>query len=231
MNDDAALKRESLKDIPLFSELNIEQIRQITSISSLEKHPKNNIIFLEGNQYRGFYIMLKGSVKIYKTSPEGKEVILHIIKPPYPFADVPLFEGGSYPANAQALEDSTILFIPKNEFMELILKNPTVSLKISAGFAKRLRLMSKQMEDITLKEVSNRLAKYILDEVKRTGTDRLPEPFVKLTISKSTIASLLGTITETLSRTFKKLQNENIIRMDGKKIFVSDLSRLKELAK
>lgn len=231
MDGEQILRKETLKDIPLFSELDIEQLRQITSISSLEKRRKNDILFLEQDEYRGFYIMLKGSVKIYKSSPEGKEVILHIIKPPYPFADVPLFEGGKYPANAQALEDSVILFIPKNEFMELILKNPLICLKISAGFAKRLRLMSRQMEDLTLKEVSNRLAKYIMDEVKRTGTEYLPEPFVKLTITKSTLASLLGTITETLSRTFKKMQNENIIRMDGKKIFVSNLSRLKDLAK
>ncbi len=230
MNNESIIKKEALKNIPLFSELNTGQLEQIIHISKLGKYPKNKLLFLEGDSYRGFFIMLEGSVKIYKTSPDGKEIILHIIKPPLPFADVPLFEGGSYPANSQTLEDSLILFIPKNEFMDLILKNPGISLKITIGFAKRLRLMSKQMEDITLKEVSNRLAKYILDEVKRNGTDKLPEPFLKLTISKATIASLLGTITETLSRTFKKLQNENIIRVEGKKIFVTDLPGLKKLS-
>lgn len=231
MKDESIIKKEALKNIPLFSELNTGQLEQITHISKLEKYSKNKLLFLEGDSYRGFYIMLEGSVKIYKTSPEGKEVILHIIKPTFPFADVPLFEGGSYPANAQTLEDSIILFIAKDEFMNLILKNPEIIIKITAGFAKRLRLMGNQLEDITLKEVSNRLAKYILDEVKRNGTDKLPEPFLKLTISKSTIASLLGTITETLSRTFKKLQNENVIQVEGKKIFVTDFNHLKKLSK
>ncbi len=230
MNDDSTIKKQALKNIPLFSELTSRQLEQIAHISTIEKYPKNKLIFLEGDSYRGFYIVLKGSAKIYKTSTDGKEVILHLINPPFPFADVPLFEGGSYPANAQSLTDSSILFIPKNEFINLILKSPEISLKITAGFAKRLRLMSKQLEDITLKEVSNRLANYILGEIKRSGNDKLPEPFVKLAISKATIASLLGTITETLSRTFKKLQKENIIRVEGKKIFVTDLSRLKKLS-
>ncbi len=223
--------KDTLRDIPLFSELEIGQLREITEISMLKKTPKNRIIFLEGDPYVGFYIVLKGSVKVFKSSVEGKEVILHIIKPPFPFADVPLFEGGDYPASAQALEESVLLFIPKNDFIELLQKNPSLSLKIIAGFAKRLKKMSVQIEEMTLKEVTNRLAKYLYDEINKNGNQDLPEPFLKLTVSKTTIASLLGTVTETLSRTLKKLQNEKIIRVNGKTIFVSDYARLKELAK
>ncbi len=223
--------KDTLRDIPLFSALEIEQLREISKISKLKNISKNKIIFLEGDSYLGFYIVLKGSIKVFKSSEEGKEVILHIIKPPFPFADVPLFEGGNYPASAQALEDSIVLFIPKNDFIDLLGKNPSLSLKIIAGFAKRLKKMSIQIEEMTLKEVTNRLAKYLFDEIKKNGTQNLPEHFIKLTISKTTIASLLGTVTETLSRTFKKLQDEKILRVNGKTIFILDFERLKELVR
>ncbi len=230
MTNEDLLKRETLKDIPLFSEFTVEQLRQVTRIGRLEKFVKNKIIFLENENYRGFYIVLKGKIKVFKTSSDGKEHILHIVKPPHPFADVPLFEGGNYPASAQALEDCVLLFVPKNEFLGLLENNAQLSLKMVAGFAKRLKKLSEKLEDITFKEVGNRLAKYIVEEVEKSGTAGLAEPFVKLSLPKSTIASYIGTITETLSRTLKKMQNEKIIRVQGKKIFVEDYPRLKDLA-
>jgi CRP/FNR family transcriptional regulator len=231
MESSHIIEKETLRDLPLFSELEIKELRQITAISSIQRFKKNDIIFLEGAEYRGFYIVLKGTVKVFKVSSEGKESILHLIKSPQAFADVPLFEGGDYPANAQALEDCALLFIPKRGFVELLQKSPTISLKMLAGFAKRLKLISKRFEDLSLKEVTNRLARYLVEELERSGTTKLPEPFVNLSISKATLAAYLGTITETLSRTFKKLQDENIIRVHGKTIFVENYVRLKYLAK
>ncbi len=100
-----------------------------------------------------------------------------------------------------------------------------------AGFSKKMKSLVNQLEDISSKEVPNRLAKYILKEINSSGTETLPEPFVKLTVPKSTIAAYLGTITETLSRSFKKLQDEEIIRISGKTVFINDLEKLKDLAK
>lgn len=221
-------KKVTLRDVPLFSEMDISHLREISEISRIEQVKKNQHIFIENDYYRGFYIVLKGNIKIYRVSAEGKEYILHLRKPPQPFADVPLFEGGNYPANAQALEDSILLFIPKEEFTELIRKNPSIALKMLAGFAKRMRNMTNKMEEISTKEVSNRLARFILEEIEKNGSIKLEEPFLRLTISKTTVATYLGTITETLSRTFKKFQNENIIVVNGKKIFVKDLKKLKQ---
>lgn len=221
----------TLREIPLFTELSIQQLRQITAASNLKRFSKHEILFLENDHYTGFYILLKGVIKVYKISSNGKESIVHIIKPFNVFADIPLFEGGNYPVSAEALEESLALYIPKENFLILINKNPDLCLKMLAGFAKRLKSLVNQLEDLTSKEIPNRLAKYLLIEIKSTGTEEHPEPFVKLSIPKSTIAAYLGTITETLSRTFKKLQNEGIIRVSGKKIFVTNLKRLKELAK
>src|SRR5690606_12112630 len=140
------------------------------------------------------------------------------------------FEGKDYPVNANALEESLTLFVPKEKFISLIKEHPELSLKMLGGFAKRMKSLVKQIEDLSSKEVINRLAKYILNEVNKNGTENLPEPFIKLTVPKSVVASYIGTITETFSRTLNKLQSEEIISVQGKRIFVTNYPRLKKLA-
>ena len=231
MPDETPEYKKTLRSLPLFSELSIEELRKVTTFSDVKKFQKNYFLFHECDFYTGFFILLKGSVKVYKITPDGRESVVHIVKPLSAFADIPLFEGSNYPANAQSLEESLAIFISKEGFLKLIKENPEISLKMLGGFAKRLKSLVNQLEDIYSMEVPNRLAKYILKEIKSSGTEKLPEPFVKLSVPKSTIAAYLGTITETLSRAFKKLQDKNIIRVNGKKIFVNNMKRLKDLAK
>ncbi len=231
MNDFELNNKKILREIALFSELSIEQLRTISEKSKIKKYAKHEFIFFEGDYYKGFYLLLKGSVKIYKLTAQGKESVVHIVKPLSIFADIPLFEGKDYPVSAQTLEESLLLFIPKDGFMEIIKKNPDISLKMLAGFAKRLKALVTQVEELSTMEVKNRLAKYLIKEIKINKTDKLIEPFIKLNVPKTTIASYLGTITETLSRTFNKLEFEKIIRVKGKKIFITDFEKLKNLAK
>jgi CRP/FNR family transcriptional regulator len=223
-------KKDTLRKIPLFSEMDIEHLRKITAISKTLKYKKNKFLFYDDEVYKGFYILLKGLVKVFKNSINGKESVLHIIKPVNIFADVPLFEGGNYPATAQTLEESILIFIPKEEFLNLIKEDPEISLKMFSGFAKRLKEMTNKIENISSKEVINRLAAYLIKEIKNSKTGKLEEPFIRLNVPKRTIAAYIGTITETLSRTFKKLQDEEIIKVRGKTIIVTNYTRLKKLA-
>lgn len=222
--------KETLKSLPIFSELSIEQLRRISEISAIYKYSKGENLFRAGNYYSGFYILLKGLVKVYDLNKEGKETVIHIIKPVNVFADIPLFEGKDYPVNADALAESIVLLVPKEKFIFLIKKHHEISFKMLAGFAKRMKSLEKRIEDLSTKWVINRLAKYLIKEVKKSGTENLPEPFVKLVVPKSVIASYLGTITETFSRTLNKLQSDSIIRVNGKRIFIIDLKQLHKLA-
>lgn len=224
-------EKEPLRSIALFSELSIDELRKISSFSKIKNFKKNEIIFNEDDFYLGFYILLKGTVKIFKLSPRGKESVLHIIQPLNAFADIPLFDGGNYPVNAVAVEESIALLIPKDKFLALLKSDSDMSLKMLSGFAKRLKSLINQVENLNSSEVPSRLAKYLINEVNSSGTEKLPEPFIKLSIPKATLAAFIGTITSTLSRTFKKLQDDKIIRVVGKKIFISDFERLKKLAK
>ncbi len=222
---------ETITKLPLFSELNVADLKKITAISQVIRFKKSQTIFYEGDYYTGFYILLNGSVKVSKYSSDGKETVIHLIEPLDAFGDIPLFEGGDHPVNAETLSDSVLLFIPKKEFLNLLSNNSNLSIKMLTGFAKRMRFLTKKVEELTTKEITSRLAVFLVDEIKKSGKDKLPEPFIKLTIPKKNIASYLGTITETLSRTFKKLQDEKIIRVSGKTIFVSDFDKLKEKCK
>jgi CRP/FNR family transcriptional regulator len=220
-----------LQDIPLFSELTTQELREITALSQLVNYKRNEYVFHEGEEFRGIYIVLKGLVKIFKISPQGKEYILHILTKPHIFGDVPLFTGGDCPASVQVLEDSTLLFVPKNGFLLLLKENPNLSFKIMSGFAKRLKSITVKAEDLSLKEVINRLADYIVKGIKDNGNSNLPEPFYKIPLSNPTLAAYLGTIPETISRAIKKLKDNKIIRVHEKTIFVKDFEKLKNLAK
>lgn len=231
MRNGQKISAETLNNLPLFSELTSQQSKRIISISKIINYKKNETIFMEGDPYKGFYILLNGSVKIYKISFEGKESILHLIKPFESFGDVPLFEGGNYPVNAQIISDSVLVFIPHKEFIQLIKNNSTICFNMLVGFAKKMRRLTQKVEELSTKEVSNRFARYLLEEIKKAGTDNLPEPFIRINISKKNIASYIGTITDTLSRLLKKLQKEKIIRVAGKSIFILDLDKVKTLAR
>lgn len=220
----------TINEIPIFSELSVEDLRRITSISRLMNYKKNEYVFHEGEEFKGIFLVIKGLVKIFKISPQGKEYILHLLQKPQLFGDVPLFTGGDCPASVQVLEDSTLLFIPKNEFLPLLESNPKLSFKIMAGFAKRLKSISVKAEALSLKEVVNRLADYLIKEIEKNGSKNLPEPFVKLALSNPTLAAYLGTITETISRAFKKLKENGIIRTHGKTVFITDYNGLKKLS-
>ena len=224
-----------LKKVFIFSELTGEDLESITKFSRIKKLNKGDIVFFDTEPYQGFYIVLEGMIKIYKISRDGREHILHLVDKYNTFAEVPLFENAGrilekdfrYPANAAALEDKTeVLLIPHRHFIELMAANKQLCLRMIAGFAKRLRYLNNHIENITLKDVTKRLALYLFDELSKNKKSGLNNT-ISLKISKHDLASYLGTITETLSRTLKKLQDDDIIDVSGKLISIKDPDKLK----
>ena len=187
---------------------------------------KGQSIFSEGEEGTGFYVMIKGRVKIYKLSPEGKEQILHIFGMGEPFGEVPVFAGENFPANAEALEKSRALFFPRLALLRLIKQNPSFALNLLAILSRRLRSFAAQIEDLSLKEVPGRIAAHLLylSELKKGSAD------LKLTITKGQLASLLGTIPETLSRILGRMSGEGLISLSGPHIKTLDRNGLKTLA-
>jgi CRP/FNR family transcriptional regulator len=219
-----------LKRCPLFAGLNEGDLKKIRSICLLKKVRKKEIIFSEGQEARGFYVTLSGRVKIYKVSPDGKEQILHVINAPDSFAEASLFLEGIYPAFAEALSDSQLLFIPKKDFIHLIEKNPRLSLNMIASLSHFLRRFASLIEELSLKEVSSRVAKYLIDLSLKSSREGESPKEVDLDLSKTQLASKLGTISETLSRTLAKMKSQRIIDVKGNRILILNRNALEELA-
>jgi CRP/FNR family transcriptional regulator len=185
---------------------------------------RGDVLFQQGEKATGFYVVASGKVKIYKLSPDGKERILHVIQPGNSFADAAIFADGCYPAFAETLEKSKLIFFPKTDFLNLLHQHSQISINMIGGLARFLRQFTTQIEDLTFRDVPARLARYLSD----LGGDHLVH--LVLPISKSQLASNLGTVSETLSRTFRKLSDEGIIKVQGKNIEIQDVDRLLDLA-
>ena len=217
---------EIVAAIPIFNGLPEDQIAVIKQIAVTKRFNKGQVIFSEGDAGKGFFVISQGRVKIFKVSAEGKEHILHIYGPGQPFGEVPVFAGQKFPASAQALEKTTALFLPRSAIVDLVAANPSLALNMLAVMSQKLRQFSIQIENLSLKEIPARLASYLIFLAEEQEADDV----VRLNISKGQLASILGTIPETLSRIFAKLSGQDLIRVQGPKIALLDREGLEDLA-
>lgn len=217
---------EFISKISIFNGLSASQLEEVRQIADYRNYTKGRTVFLEGDPGIGFYVVVKGQVKVFKLALDGKEHILHIIGAGDPFGEVAVFAGRSFPANAEALAESRLLFFPRDDFVTLISRNPSLAMKMLAVLSMRLRQFAVQIENLSLKEVPGRLASYLIflaNEQENTVAVMLP-------ISKGQLASLLGTIPETLSRIFAKMAGQGLIAVNGRNISILDLAGLEEIS-
>lgn len=237
------MENKVLKKIFLFTDLNDNELDTIASFSHLKKFKKGEIIFFDTEPYLGFYGLIDGSVKIYKISKEGREQIIHLVTPCNTFAEVPIFENyekiltgnATYPANAMSISDYTeAVLISAKPFLSFLENNSGLCFKLLSNLSKRLRFQTEHLESISLQDIAKRLSVYLIHEFENRNQSLKSKPdnsnYIELKISKYDLASFLGTIIETLSRTFKKLQDENIIQVHGKRIEIIDLKKLRQYA-
>jgi CRP-like cAMP-binding protein len=219
-----------LRRCPLFAGLKEEDLKKIRSIAKPQQISKKEILFSDGEEAKGFYVIISGKIKLYKISPEGKEQILHVVSVPDAFAEAALFLEGNYPAFAEALNDSQLLFFPKRDFIQLIEKNPQLSINMIVSLSHFLRKFASLIEELSLKEVSSRIAKYLVDLSMKSLKEGKGPKEVELDLSKTQLASKLGTISETLSRTLAKMKAKKIIDVKKNKVFILNPEALEELA-
>ncbi|MGK2906926.1 MAG: Crp/Fnr family transcriptional regulator [Desulfuromonadales bacterium] len=216
--------RQILKNSPFFAGLSDPDLDALMAIARIREHPRGELLFSDGEEAIGFFMVLDGKVKVYKLSPEGKERILHVIHPGGTFAEAAIFGDGLYPAYAEPLQTSMLLFLPKDGFLNLLMNNGRIAINMIAGLSRFLRQFANQIEELTFKDVPSRLARYLINLSRGT------KQTVVLPISKSQLASNLGTVSETLSRTLRKLSEDDLITVNGKSVEILDFDRLQELA-
>lgn len=213
---------KELGRIPLFGGLPPAELKKLAGIAVLREFSRRTAIFSEGEPANGFYVVLTGQVRVFKSSAEGKEQTLHIFGAGQPVGEAVVFANEPYPANAETLEPSRTLFFPKDRFLALSRENPEMVLTLLATLSKRLVYFARLIEDLSLKEIPHRLAAYLLHLSRRQNVE-----LVDLEMSKRHLASVLGTTPETLSRFFAKFAKDGAVAMAGtRKVRLIDLKYL-----
>ena len=222
---------KTLSQVGLFAGLSESELTFLAQHAVARSFSAGEIVFSEGDPCSGMYVVQSGHVRIFKTSAGGREQVLSIDGPGGSVAELPVFDGGNYPASVSAIEDSTLLFIAKQDFHALCLAHPQVALKVLRVIGARLRKLVGIIEELSFTTVRHRLAAFLVRLARREGARVNGEIEVTLPASNQELAAQIGTVRELVSRNLSRFQSEKLIRMDGRKIVIADLKTLEaELA-
>ncbi|HVA94000.1 MAG TPA: Crp/Fnr family transcriptional regulator [Candidatus Dormibacteraeota bacterium] len=216
-----------LRKTPLFANLTEQEMHALAPRVSKKLFQRGELLFGEGDACTGLFLVAKGKIRIFKLSPAGREQVLAVEAPGSSFAELPVFDGGNYPASASALEDSEILFISRKDFQNFCREHPEVALKVIAMVGSRLRRLIGIIEDLSFTTVRQRLIALILRLAQAAGTPSKDGVHVELTKTHQDLAAELGTVRELVSRNLSRLQAEGFLEVEGRKIIVKDLAGLR----
>lgn len=211
--------------VAIFQGLTETEVQFLAERAVPRTYSKGELLFTEGETCTGLFIVETGKVRIFKSSPNGREQVLTVEGPGSSVAELPLFDGGNYPASTAAMVDSRIYFISKQDFHSLCLIHPQVPLKVLKIVGGRLRKLVAIIEELSFTTVRSRLIS-VLVRLAKTGK-KTPEGIeIQLPPSNQELASEIGTVRELVSRNLSRLQAEELITMNAKTVIIPDLRRL-----
>ena len=217
--------KEALRRVPLFSGLGADDLAHVAALAVERHYDRGDIILLEGTPGGALQYTHAGLVKVFKTSPEGKEQVLRLIAPGHTFNDVPALDGGPNPASAAAMEPSVIYSVGRAELQKLMLERPAVAAAAVRTMASALRHLVTLVEDLSFRHVTARVAKILLDQEEATAVGQPPHR-----LTQHEMAAMAGTAREMVGRALKELETAGAIEMRQGRVVVLDTQRLRLLA-
>jgi CRP-like cAMP-binding protein len=221
---------DTLRRVAFFSVLPSADLYSLAAHCGLRRLAKDEMLFAEGDACDGLFIVQSGAIKVFKMSDSGREQVLGIDRAGSTVAELPLFDGGNFPASATAVEDSTLLFLPKREFLNLCRRNSEVAFAVIRTLAWRFRYLTTLVEELSLKEVSNRLARFLRDRALRDGVRTARGLEFPLQESNQEIAAEIGTVRDLVSRNLRRFVDRRILRLELRRVIVLDMSELEAQA-
>ena len=219
---------KQMQTLDLFQGVPAEKLRTLAERSRYKTYKAGEMFIGETDPAHAFYVIVTGQVKLYKSSPEGKEQTLYLLRPGDPFGMCTAFAIDSFPANAMALEESGVLMIPGPVMETVAMSEPRLLLNIIQILSDRLKESMTLIESLSLMEIPQRLASFLLHALTREGDREVNR--LELTITQRELAKILGATPEALSRAVRKMSNAGILTMDGRSIRILDRETLEELA-
>lgn len=221
----AALKRSQL-----FAQLDEDNLRLLADRALERNLKKDEILFIAGDEARGMFVIVEGAVRAFRVNPDGREQVIHIERAGATIAELPMFDEGAYPSTVAAEQPTTVLFLNKQDVKALSLQHPEIALAAIKVLAERLRRCAALVEALSLREVGARLARFLLNEARRSGA-RTDQGFrLNLTQTNQQIAARVGSVREVISRAFTRLQHEGLIEIEGRQVMIADEAALEAFA-
>lgn len=210
-----------LQAIPYFAGLSPAALDSIGKFIFEKTAERGDVILFEGEPAEALYFIASGVVKVFKTSAEGKEQILNIIRPGESFNDVPVFDSEPNPASAQAMGPVVLYGITKSDLEAIVRDHPQVALNVNRVLAGRVRDLVSLVDDLSFRHVTGRVAKILLEN---TGDGNEPRP----RLTQQDMAAMAGTVREVVGRSLKALEEEGAIRLDRHRIVITDREALRD---
>lgn len=204
---------------PFFDDLATEDLAALGAAMFQRQYPAGQIVLLEEAASSVLYVVQAGRLKLFKTSPRGREQVLRLLRPGDMFNEVAVFDEGPNPASAQTIEDCTLYLLRRRDLMRFVAERPGIALAITRTFAKRLREALALVEDLAFRDVTSRIAKILLED--QDGGPRLTQEL---------LAAMAGSRREVVGRALKALSQDNAIRLERGRIHVRDRQALEQLA-
>jgi CRP/FNR family transcriptional regulator len=217
---------DALRRISYFSGLAADDVRWLAGAVSLDRYAGREILIREDEVCLGFYALLDGRARIYKTSRSGRQQVLAILQPLDTFNEVPVFDGGLNPASVETIEPSTVITIPREAALALISRSPHAALTLLASFAARLRGFTQLVESLAFDDVNRRLARFVAQLARTEGSIRPDGVVVSRSLTVQDIAAMVGTVREVVTRGLAQLEREGLLRVSRGEILIRDLAAL-----
>lgn len=218
----------AIGDIPYFAGLAQRELDQVRGLVHAKTLEKGEIVFLEGEPCRGVYFVRSGRIKIYKTSAEGREQVLRIMKRGDSFNEVPVFDRGVNPASAEAVEHSVVLYVRAEDMSGIVRAYPAVADNVLRHFAGMLRHLTGLVEDLSFRHVTSRLAKALLHQVATPSAGTLREGG-QPRVTQQELAAMVGTAREVVGRSLRAMESRGALRIEGHRIVIVDRAKLEEM--
>jgi len=217
---------ETLSKVAIFSGLTEAELSFLAQRTVPRRFSAGERVFGEAEACSGLYVVESGHVRIFKSSAGGREQVLSIEGPGSSVAELPVFDGGNYPASVSAIDNATLLFVSKQDFQALCLAHPQVALKVLRVVGARLRRLVGIIEELSFTTVRHRLAAFLVRLAKTSGKRSTEGVEITLPTTNQELASQIGTVRELVSRNLSRFQAEGMLKVDGRNVVIIDLKAL-----
>jgi len=218
---------ETLRRVPFFAVLPPDELKALATHCVVRRLGRDETLVAEGDRCcEGLFVIQSGAVKLFKIAENGREQVLTIERAGSTVGELSVFDGGPFPASAAAIENSTLLYLPKREFLDLCRRNSQVAFAVIRTLAWRFRYLTSLVEELSLKEVSHRLARFLRDRAMKSGVRTRRGVEFPLEETNQEIGAEIGTVRDLVSRNLRRFVDRGIIKMERRKVIVLDMGEL-----